>query len=161
MGTSKRGRAVRPTITRVPDDLWEMLIKAIPKREFRPSGGRPRADPRKIVDGVLYVLRTGCQWKALPEQYGSGSTCHRRFQQWVEAGVWNKMQRILLTRYDELHGLDWRWQSADTSLHKAPLGGEKNGSQPHGSSQVRHQAARAHRGRRRADRARDHGRQRA
>ena len=161
MGAGKRGRTARPTIRRIPEELWELIEPVIPKREFLPTGGRPRTDPRKILDAVLFVLRTGCQWKELPKEFGSGSTCHRRFQQWVEAGVWDKMLRRLLRHYDELHGLEWRWQSADTSLHKAPLGGEKNGAQPDGSSQVRYQAARAYRGRRRAGGRRRQRRKRA
>jgi transposase len=143
-----RKRRARRTIRCIPDELWELVKPAIPAKEFTATGGRPRKDPRLILDGVLYVLRTGCQWKDLPAEYGSGSTCHRRFQEWVEAGVWRRMLRRLLREYDELRGLDWRWQSADTSLHKAPLAGEKNGPKPNRPRQVRYQAARAYRGRR-------------
>lgn len=149
----KRSKS-KPTIRAVPDDLWKRIESVLPRMELEPSGGRPWADPRQILDGVLYVLRTGCQWKALPSQFGSGSTCHRRFQRWAETGVWEKMLRVLLREYDDLHGLDWRWQSADTSLHKAPLGGEKNRAKSNGSGQERYQAPRAHRGRRSSDRAR-------
>src|SRR6266851_4216374 len=94
--------------------------------------------------------------KAVLTVYGSGSTVHRRFQQWVETGVWEAMWRLLLEYYDAVHGLDWRWQSADTSLHKAPLGGEKNGAQPHRSGQERHEAPYPHRRGRRPRRAADH-----
>ena len=112
-----------------------------------------------LVDGVLYVLRTGCQWKAVPAVYGSGSTVHRRFQHWGETGVWEAMWRLLLEYYDAVHGLEWQWQSADTSLHKAPLGGEKNGAQPHGPRQEWHQAPYPHRRGRRPRRPADHARQ--
>jgi transposase len=69
-----------------------------PLEEFRPTG---RAPPRQILDGVLYVLRTGEQWKAMPRKYGSGSTVHRRFQRWVEQGCWETMWRRVLQAYDD------------------------------------------------------------
>ena len=155
MGRGRRGRR-RPTIWRIPDELWVLVKATLPTREFLPSGGRPWLPPRQIVDGVLFVLRTGCQWKAVPTTFGSGSTLHRRFQHWVDTGVWEAMWRLLLEYYDAVHGLDWRWQSADTSLQKAPLGGEKNGAQPHRPGQAWHQAPYAHRRRRRAGRAPDY-----
>lgn len=145
MARRKRRRS-RPTIWQVPDELWELIEPVIPKDELRPSGGRPWRSPRQILDGVLYVLRTGCQWKALPEKFGSGSTCHRRFQRWVELGVWVRMHQVLAQHYDALHGLEWRWQSADSSLHKAPLGGGKNRGQSDRPSQAGYEAARAYRG---------------
>ena len=74
-------------------------------------------------------------------EYGSGSTVHRRFQRWVELGCFEAIWRRLLQHYDDEIGLQWRWQSADASLHKAPLGGEKNRPQSHRSRQERHQAA--------------------
>jgi len=158
-GVAMARRRRRPTIWRIPDELWVLLKAVIPPHELRPSGGRPWIPARHILDGVLFVLRTGCQWKAVPAVYGSGSTLHRRFQHWSETGVWEAMWRLVLEYYDATHGLEWRWQSADTSLHKAPLGGEKNGTQPDRSRQVWHQAPYAHRGRRRAGGDRDHRRE--
>ena len=78
-----------------------------------------------VMDGILYVLRTGCQWKALPREYGSASTCHRRFQAWVESGIFERLWGKLLTRYNDLRGIQWRWQSLDSAMVKAPLGGRK------------------------------------
>ena len=150
-----------PTIWRVPDDLWLIVRHVVPSEELRRSRGRPWIDPRCIVDGVLYVLRTGCQWKAVPREYASGSTVHRRFQRWVDLGVWEALWRLLLQYYDAAESLEWTWQSADASLHKAPLGGEKNGAQSDRPRQVRHQAPCPHRRRRGADRAGDHRRQHA
>jgi putative transposase len=149
-------REVLPTIWRIPDDLWLIVRHVLPREELQRSRGRPWIDPRRIVDGVLFVLRTGCQWKAVPREFGSGSTVHRRFQRWVEQGVWEAMWQLLLQYYDAAVGLEWTWQSADTSLHKAPLGGEKNGPQPDGPGEVGDQAPHPHRRRRRADRHHDH-----
>ena len=158
MGRGRRARR-QATIWQIPDELWVLVKAVLPAREFLPSGGRPWIPPRQVLDGVLYVLRTGCQWKALPSVYGSGSTVHRRFQHWVETGVWEAMWRLLLQYYDAVHGLDWRWQSADTSLHKAPLGGEKNGAQSDRPRQEWHQAPYPHRRGRRPRRPADHARQ--
>ena len=87
MAASAR-RDAEPTIWRIPDDLWVIVRHVLPAGELRRSRGRPWIDARRIVDGVLYVLRTGCQGRAVPREYGSGSTVHRRFQRWVEQGVW-------------------------------------------------------------------------
>jgi putative transposase len=113
------------TIWRIPDDLWEELVALLPPE--RPPGmvGRPQVPFRKVLNGILYVLRTGCQWKAAPKEFGSGSTCHKRFQEWERAGVFGKLWEKLLMRYDELRGIQWRFQSLDSVTVKAPLGGRR------------------------------------
>jgi putative transposase len=82
--------------------------------------------------GILYVLRTGCQWDALPKAtYGSGKTAHKYFQLWVRAGVFKRMWQAGLTEYDALKGIAWKWQAADGIMTKAPLPGtEKTGPNP-------------------------------
>jgi len=61
---------------------------------------------RKVLDGILYVLRTGCQWKMIPSEFGSGSTCHRRFQQWVQTAIFKKIWAKLLKKYDGKIGIE-------------------------------------------------------
>ena len=161
MGASGSGRKPMPTIWRIPDELWFIVRTVLPPDELHRSRGRPWIESRRVLDGVLYVLRTGCQWKAVPAEYGSGSTVHRRFQRWVGRGCWEAMWRLLLQYYDAAESLEWTWQSADASLHKAPLGGEKNGPEPDGPREDRDQAPHPHRRRRGADRDGDHGRQHA
>ena len=96
------------------------------------SDGRPRVPDRTCANGIFYVLRTGCQWKALDATgICSGSTAHLRFQEWVAAGVFLELWRVGLERYDELKGLDWSWVSMDGAMTKSPLGGGKNRRQPH------------------------------
>ena len=68
-----------PTILKIPDKLWDEIRKILPKEKPSKTIGRPIIPYRKVLDGILYILRTGCQWKILPSRYGSGSTCHRRF----------------------------------------------------------------------------------
>ena len=85
-----------------------MLEPLIPERvnTHRFGGGRPRVPDRTCANGIFYVLRTGCQWKALDATgICSGSTAHLRFQEWVAAGVFLELWRVGLERYDELKGL--------------------------------------------------------
>lgn len=120
----KRKRKTLGTIRRIPDDLWMEVQPLLPHEKALGTNGRPAVPFRKVLDGILYVLRTGCQWKMLPAEYGSGSTCHRRFQEWVRKGVFQKLWVKLLERYDELKGISWEWQSLDSLTVKAPLGGK-------------------------------------
>jgi transposase len=113
-----------PTIRRIPDDMWVEVATLLGEEKRPGTRGRPPVSFRKVLDGILYVLRTGCRWKSLPKEYGSGSTAHRRFQQWVREGVFQRLWVKLLQKYDEFRGIKWRWQSLDSSSVKAPLGGE-------------------------------------
>lgn len=146
---------------RLPDEIWNRMEGLLPKFRKSKKGGRPRLEWRQALDGIFYVLRTGCQWKALPPEFGSGSTVHRYFQLLVQRGLFRDIWMTALEEYDDLHGLDWKWQSMDGAMTKAPLGGEKNGAQSHGSSQAGNEAEPADRGARTADWARRLRRQHA
>ena len=111
------------TIIKVPDKLWDEIRLLLPKEKSSDTVGRPVIPFRKVLDGILYVLRTGCQWKMLPQEYGSGSTIHRRFQQWNEMDIFKKIWIRLLKIYDNLIGINWTWQSLDSISIKSPLGG--------------------------------------
>jgi transposase len=89
------------TITKIPDELWDKIVTVLPREKPENAVGRPIVPFRKVMDGVMYVLRTGCQWKMLPREYGSGSTCHRRFQKLVGLDVFKKMWIKLLKAYDD------------------------------------------------------------
>ena len=78
------------TIIRIPDKLWDDIRIILSKEKSLKTVGRPIVKYRLVLDGVLYVLRTRCQWKMLPKEYGSSSTCHRRFQEWNILGVFKK-----------------------------------------------------------------------
>jgi transposase len=112
------------------DAFWRHIQPLLPKYTQSPHGGRPRAKPRQVMNGIFYVLRTGCQWKAVPKYYGSGSTIHRYFQEWTAQGVFHRLWKSLLKRYDGRRGIAWRWQSLDGAMTKSPLGGEKNREEP-------------------------------
>ena len=120
----------------IPDVLWERIDVVLPIYQKSKKGGRPRLSLRKVVCGILYVLQTGCQWKAMPKEFGSGSAIHAYFQQWVGLGVFAELWSLALTEYDQLKGIDWKWQSMDGAMTKSPLGGEKNREKPDGSRQA-------------------------
>jgi transposase len=134
----------------IPDPLWERMLPLLPKYKTSPKGGKPRLPLRQVANGIFYVLVTGCQWKAMPREFGSGSAIHAYFQEWVERGVFEKLWRLALEEYDDLKGIDWEWQSLDGAMNKSPLGGEKNREKPDGSWQDRRQAFGANRWSRRA-----------
>jgi transposase len=135
----------------ISEALWERIEPLLPKYKASRKGGRPRLPLRNVVTGILYVLRTGCQWKAMPREFGSGSAIHDYFQRWVQAGLFQRFWRLALQEYDELKGIDWEWQSLDGAITKSPLGGEKNREKPDRSWQARRQAIGADRSRGRAD----------
>jgi transposase len=113
------------------------MLPLLPKYPKSRKGGRPRLPLRQVADGIFYVLRTGCQWKAAPREYGSGSALHNYFQEWTELGVFRKLWKAALLEYDELKGIEWNWQSMDGAMTKSPLGGEKNREKPDRSRQTR------------------------
>lgn len=136
----------------VPEALWVRIDPLLPKYPTSREGGRPRLCLRKVVSGILYVLKTGCQWKAMPREYGSASAIHNYFQEWTANGLFEKLWRLALEEYDDLVGLDWQWQSLDGAMTKSPLGGEKNREKSDRSGEAGRQAVDAHRRLRRADR---------
>jgi len=124
---------------RISDELWARIEPLLPKERPKPKGGRPPMPNRPAMDAIFYVLRTGCQWKALPRGLGAASTVHDRFQEWRQAGVFEALWRAGVLEYDRLKGVDWEWQAMDGAMTKAPLGGKRYRSQSHGSGQEGHQ----------------------
>ena len=115
------------TIWRVPDVAWETVSVLIAKYDPPKPTGRKRADARAALDGVLYRMRTGCQWNALPKEFGDDSSVHRALQRWVACGLFEHLWALLLLECEELGGVDWRWQAADGVMGKARHGGIKSG----------------------------------
>jgi len=114
----------------VSDEFWEKVEPLIPPAPSHAEGGRPRMDDRKAFAAIVYVLRTGIQWNALPRELGASSTVHDRFQEWEKAGFFEELWRVGLTEYDELKGIEWEWQAADGVMTKAPLGRDATGKNP-------------------------------
>lgn len=117
----------------VSDFVWGEMKKIIPKPEDNHPlrCHRKRIDNRRAMNGILFVLITGCQWKALDAtNICKHSVAHKRFQEWIKAGVFEKFWEKGLLMYDEKKGIGWKWQSIDGAMTKAPLGGEKTGANP-------------------------------
>jgi putative transposase len=137
----KRKRKSKPlgTIWRIPDALWDRIVPIL--RDFWPAKptGRKVANWRRALDGVIFRMRTGCQWDQLPREFGAKSTVHDWFQRWSAGGVMQRIWEELVKECDELGAVDWQWQSADACLGKARFGGEKGGQKPHGSREKGHQ----------------------
>lgn len=123
----------------VSDEFWKRVAPLIPSREresgkvFRrkPGGGRKPMLNRRVFEGIVFVLRTGCQWKSLPrERFGSASSIHKYFRQWLKTGFFLALWRAGLAEYDEMEGIAWKWQSVDGAMIKAPLAQEAVGRNP-------------------------------
>ncbi|OGH01501.1 MAG: transposase [Candidatus Lambdaproteobacteria bacterium RIFOXYD1_FULL_56_27] len=123
----------------VSDAFWERVEPLIPKPERDPSklyqrkagGGRKPLPPKQIFEGIVFVLRTGCQWKSLPkERFGSASSIHGYFQKWSEAGFFLALWQAGLAEYDAMEGIAWSWQAIDGTMVKAPLAQDAVGLGP-------------------------------
>ncbi len=114
----------------VSDELWDRVKPLIPPAPSHAKGGRPRMDDRKAFEAMIYVLRTGIQWNALPRELGASSTVHDRFQEWEQAGLFVALWQAGLSEYDEIEGIQWEWQSVDGAMTKAPFGKGATGPNP-------------------------------
>ncbi len=115
---------------RLPAKLWAVFVIYLPPEPSAHRRGHPIVPFSLVLSGILYRLRTGCQWKAIPAEFGSGSTCHRRFQEWQHLAVFEKVWAHQLRVYDQKRGIGWNWQSLDSAIIPAPLGGTKTGKNP-------------------------------
>jgi len=117
---------------KVPDELWRVVEKHLPKRRERKGAGRPRCSDRAALNGIWYVLWTGCQWKAIHKDWFdvSSSVIHERFQSWQKAGVFGAMLKEIIRYYQTEREIGWTWQSIDSKSCPAPLGGEETGRNP-------------------------------
>lgn len=120
-----------PTVWTVPDDLWHgFIVPILKKHDPEPCTGRPRIDQRKAFDGIIFILRSGCQWNRLPREFGNDSSVHRTFQRWVRLGVFQKLWGALVSYARRLGLVEFEWQSADCSMGKARLGGIMSAKTP-------------------------------
>jgi transposase len=106
------------------DDQWAILAPLLPApRLRRDRRGRPWRDPRDVLDGILWVLRTGAPWKDLPARYPSYQTCHRRFQHWQRTGVYEAVLQRLAEDLRDRGQLDLTEGFIDASFSSAKKGG--------------------------------------
>jgi transposase len=132
----------------VSNALWEKIAPLVPARrrvegkqyQRKAGAGRKPMDARQIFSGMVYVLRTGCQWKALPREYGAASSVHKYFQDWQAAGFFLRIWQAGLAEYDGMQGIAWEWQSIDGTMGKAPLAQQCVGPNPTDRGKKRAQA---------------------
>jgi transposase len=95
----------------ISDRCWNRVEPLLEKYKRTKSGGSRPLDFRAILNGIFYLLKTGCQWQYIPRCYGSKSTIHEHFQKWVAAGIFSEIFCLSVEDYDELKGIAWEWQS--------------------------------------------------
>ena len=127
-----RRRRVRPlgTIWRCPDELWMGVARVLDELDPPAATGRKRIDQRKALDGMIYQMRSGCQWNALPREFGDDASVHRTLQRWVAKEVFPLIWSILVAECADLGGVDFDWQSADGAMRKARSVGIKSARIP-------------------------------
>jgi putative transposase len=82
--------------TDLTEAQWAFLLPLLPARKWHPGGpGRPPCDLRRVINGILYLLKTGCQWRMVPQEFGNWSTIYAYFKRWRRAGVWAKLMEAL------------------------------------------------------------------
>jgi transposase len=131
--TAHGGKMAKAKVWEVTDDSWSRVEPLAPVRQRlaeqsyarEADRGRKAKSPRLVFEAIDYVLRTGCQWRALPfERYGSATAIHARFLEWETAGASEALWKSGLAEYDEFEGIAWRWQSIDGTMMKALLAQE-------------------------------------
>ena len=118
------------TIWEVDDTLWAIIEPILLDFWPRKRTGRRPACWRGCLNGIIFQMRTSCQWNKLPKEFGDDSTVHRWFQRWAEEGVLEQIWAVLIEHCDELSGVEWKWQAADGSLGKARFGGPMSDRTP-------------------------------
>lgn len=98
------------------NEQWEKLQPLLPERA---KEGRPRKDDRPVMDGILWVLRTGAPWRDLPERYGPWPTVYSRFQRWRKAGVWDGILAQVQAMSQAEEGIDWTVHFVDGTTVRA------------------------------------------
>jgi transposase len=113
----------------LPDVQWERLRPLLPPH--KPRTGRPAKDHRTVLNGILWILRTGSPWRALPERYGSWKTVSSRFYRWQRAGVWDRVLAEVQRQADAEGRLDWSLHFVDSTVVRAHqhAAGAKRGTQ--------------------------------
>ena len=113
----------------VSDELWAVVEPVLPTAPSHARGGRPRIPNRAVLTGILFVLRTGMPWAWLPPElgWGSGMTCWRRLRDWQEAGVWDRLYRVLLDRLGDADQINWSRAALDSASIPAKKGAPRPG----------------------------------
>ena len=99
------------------DTQWERLQPLLPPE--KPRVGKPNLPHRRIINGILWRLKTGAPWRDLPERYGIWETVYSRFRRWQRAGIWDRILAALQTKADAAGHVDWTLHFVDGSVVRA------------------------------------------
>lgn len=99
------------------DEQWERLRPLLPPQ--KPNTGRPAREHRQVVNGILWLIRTGAPWRDLPERYGPWRTVASRFYRWRKAGIWERLFAALQQQADAQGQLDWQIHYVDGTIVRA------------------------------------------
>ena len=111
---------------------WQKIAPLLPKPPKQRKGGRPWIQNRRVVEGILWILRSGARWQDLPEKFPHPSTCWRRLRDWEERGVWLNIWRTFLSELNERQQLKWSESFLDGSFAPAKKGAAES-EQPSGA----------------------------
>src|SRR5882724_6384574 len=117
------------------ESLWQRLEPLLPKQRRNRHvqfAGRKPVEGRRVLAGILFVLRTGVPWRLLPatSDFPSGFTCWRRLRSWHRRGIWRRLLGDLLAELHRSHQIDWTRAIVDSASLRAPAGGHKTGPNP-------------------------------
>ena len=105
--------------TLLSDGLWRRIEPVLDVYDPPKIVGRQRADRRRLLEGILYRLKTGRPWRTLPRIYGDDSTAHRAFHRWDEAGALEKIWELVSEEQPELRRVPWKWEPVGSNYRHA------------------------------------------
>ena len=109
---------------KLSEKQWEKIGHLVPDGAVRKDGkGRPWADKRRVLEGILWIVKTGARWRDMPKEYPPYQTCHRRFQQWVESRVFDQIIEALARDLQDRGGIDMSECFIDGTFSLAKKGG--------------------------------------
>src|SRR3954462_8478279 len=116
----------------LPDELWELIEPLLPRHPAHPNGGRPFLDDRKVLTGIIFILKTGLPWEELPQEMGCGRgmTGWNSLSDWQASGVWDQIHRILFAPRRGADQIDCARFIAHTAQVRAVDGGGETGPSP-------------------------------
>lgn len=110
----------------VDDDLWAVVEPSLPRWKPCPKGGQPRKSDRVCLAGIIFVLKTGIGWEHFPQEMGCcGMTLWNRLAEWQQAGVWDRIHRVLLAKLNGANLIDWSRAIVDSGTIRAVGGAKK------------------------------------
>lgn len=113
---------------RLPEGLWAVMEPLLPEPPGHPRGGRPFVPARRAMEGIWFVMRTGCPWRALnATNLCSSATAERRFREWKRAGVFERLHERCLEIAEAAGTVDWSFLAVDGCHVKAPLSRTEKG----------------------------------